>query len=82
MLIQEDNNGVDHPVCFFSKNKHQKNYSTIEKECLAFILAIQRFKVYVSSSWKPIVVFSDRYPLKFLHKLKNKNQRFLRRSLM
>ena len=35
-LMQEDGNGVDHPVSYFSKkfNKHQKNYSTIEKECL------------------------------------------------
>ena len=45
VLLQEDNNGIDHPVCYFSKkfNKHQKNYSTIEKECLALILAIQQF---------------------------------------
>ena len=31
VLLQEDDNGVDHPVCYFSKkfNKHQRNYSTI-----------------------------------------------------
>ena len=36
--MQEDGNGADHPVSYFSKkfNKHQKNYSTIEKECLPF----------------------------------------------
>ena len=29
VLLQEDSNGLDHPVCYFSKkfNKHQKNYS-------------------------------------------------------
>ena len=72
-LLQEDNNGIDHPVCYFSKkfNKHQKNYSTIEKECLALILAIQQFEVYLTSSTSPIVVFSDHNPLSFLHKLKN-----------
>ena len=34
VLIQEDDNCVDNPVCYFSKtfNKHQRNYSTIEKE--------------------------------------------------
>ena len=44
VLLQEDY-GIDHPVCNFSKkfNKHQKNYSTIEKECLALIPAIQQF---------------------------------------
>ena len=41
LLLQKDDNGVAHPVCFFSKrfNKHQKNYSTVEKECfLSFLL--------------------------------------------
>ncbi len=34
VLLQEDADGVDHPVCFFSRkfNKHHVNYSTIEKE--------------------------------------------------
>ena len=84
VLLQEDNNGIDHPVSYFSKkfNKHQKNYSTIEKECLALILAIQQFEVYLTSSTSPIVVFSDHNPLSFLHKLKNKNQRLLRWSLL
>jgi hypothetical protein len=59
-----------------------KNYSTIEKECLALILAIQYFEVFLISSDSPIVVFSDHNPLSFLHKLKNKNQRLLRWSLM
>ena len=28
VLLQEDNNGVDHPVCYFFKkfNQHQRNY--------------------------------------------------------
>ena len=35
VLLQEDDKGVDPSVCYFSKkfNKHQKNYSTVEKEC-------------------------------------------------
>ena len=84
VLLQEDDNGVDHPVCYFSKkfNKHQKNYSTVEKECLSLILALQHFEVYLTSSSSPIVVFSDHNPLTFIHKMKNKNQRLLRRSLL
>ena len=44
--MQEDCNGVDYPVSYFSKkfNKHQKNYSAIEKECLSPILALQHFE--------------------------------------
>ena len=84
VLLQEDDNGADHPVCYFSKkfNKHQRNYSTIEKECLSLILALQHFEVYLASSHAPIVVFSDHNPLTFIHKMKNKNQRLLRWSLM
>lgn len=31
VLVQEEANGIDHPVCYFSRkfNKHQLNYSTI-----------------------------------------------------
>jgi hypothetical protein len=84
VLLQEDQDGIDHPVCYFSRkfNKNQKNYSTIEKECLALILALQHFNVYVSSTEVPLIVYSDHNPLVFLHKLKDKNQRLLRWSLI
>ena len=65
VLLQEDDNGVDHPVCYYSKkfNKHQRNYSTVEKECLSLILALQHFEVYLASSVAPIVIFTDHNPL-------------------
>ena len=79
VLMQEDDSSIDHPVAFFSKkfNKHQKNYSTIEKECLALILSIQHFECYLNSA-DHISVFSDHNPLTFLHKMKNNNQRLMR----
>ena len=51
VLMQEDGNDVDHLVSYFSKmfNKHQKNYSTIEKECLSPILVLRHFEVYLTS---------------------------------
>ena len=83
VLLQEGKDGVDHPICYFSKkfNQNQKNYSTIEKECLSLILALQHFEVYVTSSSLPIIVFSDHNPLVFINKLKGKNQRLLRWSI-
>ena len=83
VLIQEDCNGVDNPVSYFSKtfNKHQKNYSTIEKDCLSLVLALQHFEVYLTFSSRPTVVFCDYNPLIFIHKIKNKNQSLLRWSL-
>ena len=84
VLLQEDDEGVEHPVCYFSKkfNKSQKTYSTIEKECLALMLALQHFEVHVTSSSLPIVIHSDQNPLVFIHHMKDKNQRLLRWSLM
>ena len=84
VLLQEDDNGVHHPNCYYSEkfNKHQRNYSTVEKECLSLILALQHFEVYLASSVASIVIFTDHNPLTFIHKMKNKNQRLLRWSLM
>ena len=67
VLLQEDECGVDHPICYFSRKfkKHQLHYSTIEKEALALLLALQHFEVYLGSSSVPTIVFSDHNPLGF-----------------
>ena len=70
VLLQEDDNGNDgHPVCYYSKkiNKHQRNYSTVEKECISLILALQHFEDYLASSVALIVIFTDHNPLTFIH---------------
>jgi hypothetical protein len=83
VLIQEDEDGIEHPVCYFSKkfNKHQRNYSTIEKETLALILSLEHFEVYVKNTVLPVQVFTDHNPLVFLQRMKNKNQKIMRWSL-
>ena len=81
--MQEGDDKIDHPVAYFSKkfNKHQKNYSTIEKEALALVLAIQHFVVYVSGGSKPLQVFTDHNLLTFIEKMKDKNRRILNWSV-
>ena len=83
VLTQEDCDGVDHPVAYYSKklNKHQKKYSVIEKEGLALILALQHFEVYLTSNVGPIVVHTDHNPIKFIKQFNNKNRRLTRWSL-
>jgi len=83
VLMQEDDDGLDHPIAYYSKklNKHQFNYSTIEKETLSLVLAIQHFEIYISAGMFPVKVFSDHNPLKYLHRFKNRNQRLTRWSL-
>lgn len=71
VLMQQDIREVDHPICYFSKkfNKHQKMYSTIEKECVALILALAHFYVYLC-----IQCFTDHNPLTFIAKIKKKTR--------
>ncbi|CAL9685423.1 unnamed protein product [Knipowitschia caucasica] len=82
VLLQMDGQGVMKPVCFFSKkfNRHQQNYSVIEKEALALIWALQYFRVYLSGS-VPLVVYTDHNPLTFLSSLRCPNQRLVRWTL-
>ena len=84
VLIQEDIHGIDHPVSFFSRkfNRYQLNYSTIEKEALALLLALQYFEVYIGSCPDPVMVFTDHNPLVFLSRMSNNNQRLMRWSLV
>ncbi len=84
VLLQEDVHGIDHPVCYFSQIflKHQLIYSTIEKEALALLLALQYFEVYVGSSSLPLVAFTDHNPLVFLSRMRNSNQRIMRWALI
>lgn len=82
VLLQEDSDKVDHPIYYFSRkfNKHQNRYSTVEKETLALLWALQHFEVYVGSL--PVIVFTDHNPLVFLRQMFNKNQRLMRRALI
>lgn len=82
VLLQDSPEGVELPVCFFSRkfNRHQRNYAVVEKEALALVLAVAHFEVYLCSS-KPILVYTDHNPLVFLQRLGKTNQRLLRWSL-
>ena len=83
ILEQKDDEGIKHPVAYFSKklNKCQCNYSTIEKEALALIMELQHFEVYLSNGNRLIEVWTDHNPLTFINRFKNKNQRLTRWSL-
>ena len=73
--------GIDHPICFYSKklDSHQRHYSTIEKEALSLVLSVRVFSVYFGSS--AIKVYTDHNPLIFLQRMAPHNQKLLRWSL-
>ena len=83
VLMQVDDNGIDHPVSFYSKKlvKHQQNYSVVEKEALSLLSALRHYNVYLGSSPHVTIVYSDHNPLVFVQRMKTDNQRLLRWSL-
>ena len=83
VLLQLGDDELPHPVCYMSTKlkAYQKCYSTIEKECLALITAIEKFNVYVNNPTDIIIVFSDHNPITFINKMKNRNSRLTRWAL-
>ena len=75
--------GVLHPISYYSRKlkTYQENYTTIELEALALILALQRFKCYLQDHSQPIIVHTDHNPLVFLNNMKHHNRRISRWAL-
>lgn len=73
--------GLEHPVCYYSKrlNTHQQRYSTVEKEALGLVLAVRVFSPYFGA--QPVTVYTDHSPLQFLQRMSNYNQKLLRWAL-
>jgi len=83
VLLQLGDDGILHPICYTSSKlkPYQQHYSTIEKEALALLTALDKFDVYVNNPCNCIHVFSDHNPLSFVNKMKNRNQRLTRWAL-
>ena len=81
MLSQIDDNGNEHPIAFYSRKllSRERNYSTVEKECLAIKLATHAFRVYLLG--KPFVIRTDHHALTWLNRFREANARLTRWSL-
>ena len=82
LLFQVDDQGIEHPIAYYSKkfSRPQQAYATIEKEAFAIVDSLKHFAYYVQNGL-PIEIHTDHNPLVFLRKMKNDNQRLLRWSL-
>ncbi len=62
-----DEDGLEHPIAFASRalQKHERNYSTIEKECLAIVWGIKEFRHYLYG--RSFVVITDHSPLSYMY---------------
>lgn len=79
-LGQVDDNGVMLPIAYFSKrfNDNEVNYSVYEKEALAAIWAIEKFKPFLEH--RPFVLRTDNSALSFVLSQKQKLGRLGRYS--
>ena len=68
-------------IAFGSKKltSAERKYSTIEKECLAIVWGVSKFRLYLVG--KPFVLQTDHQPLTFLKDAKFRNDRLMRWSL-
>jgi hypothetical protein len=66
ILARPGDGSMDHPIYFSSKKLSQveRNYTTTEREGLAMIYALQKFRHYLLSSH--FKFFTDHYALKYL----------------
>ena len=81
VLSQDDDEGVEHPVAFYSKKllPRETRYSTVEKECLAIVAAMKHFRVYLLG--KKFEIQTDHQALRYLDRMQNSNGRLTRWSL-
>ncbi|KYO29913.1 hypothetical protein Y1Q_0016714 [Alligator mississippiensis] len=77
VLLQEHQE-TRHPVVYLSQKliPQERNLSSIEKECLAIVWALNKLKPYL---WgQQFTVLSDHAPLRWLQTMQNTNARLQR----
>lgn len=81
-VLMQRHEGVLHPVAYASRKllAREVRYSTIEREALALVWAIQTFHVYLLG--KRFVLQTDHQPLAYINSAKQTNSRVLRWSLL
>ncbi|KAL9963057.1 hypothetical protein ACROYT_G032222 [Oculina patagonica] len=77
-VLMQEHEGKLFPVCYASKklSNAERNYSTIEKECLAIVWGIKRFHLYLYGV--RFVLQTDHEPLKYMNSAKFVNSRLMR----
>ena len=80
VLMQGEGN-QERPIEYASRllNTAERNYSTTEREALAVVWAVERFKAYLDG--QPVVIASDHQPLRWLLSLKSPTGRLVRWAL-
>ena len=80
-VLMQEHDGQLFPVTYLSKKllPRERNYSVVEKECLAIVWAVERLVRYLYG--REFVLQTDHESLKYLQKAKHQNQRVMRWAL-
>ena len=81
VLMQKNSDGNDVPIAFMSRklNHCQRNYSVTEKECLAAIMCVKKFRAYVEGH--EFSIHTDHASLKWLMSQSDLSSRLARWAL-
>ena len=82
VVLGQREEGKPYVVCYASKtlNETQRNHTTIEKELLAVVYALDKFRAYLVGS--DIIIFTDHSALKYLLTKQNAEARLIRWVLL
>ena len=81
-VLEQREGGKPYVVYFASKtwNEAQRNYTTTEKELMAVVYALDKFRAYLVGS--DIIIFTDHSALKYLLTKQNAKARLIRWVLL
>ena len=80
VLLQDKGDGLQ-PIAYASQkfSKAEKNYATVERECLAVVWGIKKFEPYLYGT--QFTLQTDHQPLQYLSRMKTQNGRLMRWAL-
>ena len=81
VLFQRNEAEEESPISYFSQklNSCQRNYSVTEKECMAVVMAVKKFRPYIEGM--DFTIITDHSSLKWLMTMKDLSGRLARWSL-
>ncbi|XP_061094914.1 phenolphthiocerol/phthiocerol polyketide synthase subunit C-like [Conger conger] len=77
-VLSQIQDTTEHPITYISRKllKHEKNYSMVEKECLAIRWVVGKLKYYLLG--REFILITDHAPLKWMYRCKDTNARVTR----